>query len=321
MANHIAAVPGLSVGNAADEVRRTGTTAVVFDQPATASVAVRGGAPGTRETDLLQPGNLNPGVDAIVLSGGSAFGLAAADGAQRALAEAGRGFQVRTFRIPIVPAAIIFDLSEGLADYAALGGAAVRAALEGSDRGVGTLGAGTNANTAGLKGGLGSASETVGGATVGAIVAVNAVGSVTAANGPWFRAAPFEQQGEFGGLHAPAEADFASVVTKHTASARENTVIAIVATDAALSVAEAHRLAGVAHDGIALAAYPAHTLLDGDTVFAASTGRAPAPASPADFIALHAAATRALARAMARGVYEASAVPGDRFPTWRERYG
>ncbi len=147
------------------------------------------------------------------------------------------------------------------------------------------------------------------------------MGSLTATNGPWFRAAPFERDGEFGGLHAPPEADFASVLTKHSASARENTVIAIVATDAALTVAEAHRLASVAHDGIALAAYPAHTLLDGDTVFAASTGLAPAPASPLDVIALHAAAVRVLARAMARGVYEATPAPGDRFPTWRERYG
>ncbi|UOM34600.1 P1 family peptidase [Acuticoccus sp. I52.16.1] len=319
--SHILDVPGLRLGHASDAARRTGVTTAVFDQPATAAVAVHGGAPGTRETDALDPARLGPGVDAIVLTGGSAFGLAAADGAMLALAEMGRGFAVREHRVPIVPAAVIFDLSGERPDYRTLGEASVAAAFAAPDRTLGTIGAGINAMTAGLKGGFGAASARVGGGTVAACVVANAVGSAVAADGPWFRAAPFEVDGEFGGLGAPREADFATVTTKLGAAMRTNTTIALVATDLALTRGEAHRLAVAAHDGIALAVWPAHTIMDGDTVFAASTGRAPAPASLAETVALHAAATRCLARAIAIAVHAASPRPGDRFPTWRERFG
>ncbi|WP_226581892.1 P1 family peptidase [Acuticoccus sediminis] len=319
--NHILDVPGLRLGHATDHERRSGVTTAVFDEPAVAGVAVHGGAPGSRETEALHPSRLGPGVDAICLSGGSAFGLASADGVMTALADHGRGFAIGPHRVPIVPAAVVFDLSGPRADFRALGAASVEAALAAPDMTVGTVGGGCNAMTAGLKGGFGTASMRVGEATVGAMVIANAVGAAVAANGPWFRAAPFEVNGEFGGLTAPADADFSSVDTKLGAVMRGNTTIAMVATDATMTRGEAHRMAVAAHDGIALAVWPAHTIMDGDTVFAASTGRAPAAASMQDTIALHAAATQCLARAIARAVYEATPRPGDRFPTWRERFG
>ena len=316
--SHISDVAGVSVGHAA--VARSGATVIVFDEAAVCGVSVLGGAPGTRETDSLRPGGLCPPVEAVTLSGGSAFGLATADGAQRALHARGRGFAVGPHHVPIVPGAVVFDLSGPPADYRSLGEEAVERALAGTDRRLGTVGAGTNATTARLKGGIGSASERVGDATVGAIVVVNAVGAVTAANGPWFRSAPFERDGEFGGLGAPPEADFASVHTKLGATLGGNTVIACIATDRSLSVAEANRLALSAHSGIVLATWPAHTLFDGDTVFAASTAKLPPVDDPIERMNLSVAATRALARAMARAVYEAEEAEDDRFPTWRSLY-
>lgn len=316
--SHILDVTGLRVGHATDNAARTGTTAIVFDQPAICGVAVHGGAPGTRETDALSPVGLGPLVDAVILSGGSAFGLAAADGAMLALERHGRGFAVGRHRVPIVPAAIIFDLSGPRPDFRALGEAAVQAAFGAPDRRLGTIGAGTGATTAGLKGGLGSASAKVGAWTVGALVVVNALGSVTAADGPWFRAAPFEMDGEFGGLVVPSVADFRTVRTK-LAATRENTVVALIATDATLTNGEATFLARVAHDGIALSVWPAHTVFDGDTVFAAATARGAAPDAEAS-IRLNAAAISCLARAVSRAVYAASSAPGDPLPTWRERF-
>ncbi|MBJ3774683.1 P1 family peptidase [Acuticoccus mangrovi] len=320
--SHILDVPGVRFGHAADPDAPSGVSTLVLEEPGVAGVAVHGGAPGTRETDALAPGRLGPGVDAICLSGGSAFGLASADGVQLALAERGRGYEVRGHRVPIVPGAIVFDLAGPRPDYRALGAASLAAALDGPpDRRLGTVGAGTNAMTAGLKGGFGSASARCGAATVGAAVVVNAVGSVTAADGPWFRAAPFEVDGEFGGLHAPPSADFATIRTKSGTLPRENTVIAIVATDATLTNAEANRLAIAAHDGLALAIYPSHTLLDGDTLFAVSTGKAAAPERPLGHVALAATAAAVLARAVARGVYSATPGASDRFPTWQSLYG
>jgi len=319
--SHICDVPGLSVGHATDHAARSGVTTILFEAAAVCGVSVTGGAPGTRDTDVLRPGGLNPRVEAVCLSGGSAFGIGSADGVQRALHRHGRGFELGPHRVPIVPGAVVFDLSGPLPDYAALGAESVERALAGSDRGLGTLGAGTGATTAQLKGGIGSAAERVGDCVVGALAVVNAVGSVVAANGPWFRAAPFERDGEFGGLHAPPEADFASIVTKLGAALGNNTIIGIVVTDRTLSVAAANRLAQSAHDGIALATWPAHTMFDGDTIFAASTARAPAAEDPLDGLALAAAAVRAMARAVTRGVYEATASDGDRFPTWSQRFG
>ena len=176
------------------------------------------------------------------------------------------------------------------------------------------------ATTAGLKGGIGAACEHVGDAVVGALAVVNAVGSVVAANGPWFRAAAFERDGELGGLAAPPDADFATVNTKLGAVLGGNTIIGIVATDRTLSVAAANRLAHSAHDGITLSTWPAHTMFDGDTIFAASTGRLPGSEDPVDHLALAAAAARAMARAVSRAVYEATPVDGDRYPTWKERF-
>ena len=310
----ITEVPGILVGQATDRAARTGVTTVLFEAPATVGVAVHGGAPGTRETDALNPTGLAPPVDAICLSGGSAFGLAAADGVQRALYEEGRGYPVGPHRVPIVPGAIVFDLTGPPADFAKLG----RESLDDASHEVaeGTVGAGTNATTATVKGGVGSASERVGEAMVGAIVVVNAFGSITAANGPWFRAAPFEREAEFGGLTAPADADWTTLLTK-ASGPRANTAIAVVATDATLTGTQATRLAITAHDAYALAIWPAHTLFDGDTVFAASTAGGAAVEELA-FVELCAAATRALTRAIARAAYFATPAEGDRVPTWRE---
>lgn len=318
--SHLCDVAGLSVGHASNAAARTGVTTIVFDEGVVCGVSVTGGAPGTRETDVLRPGGLNPRVDAVCLSGGSAFGIGSGDGVQRALLAHGRGFALGPHRVPIVPGAVVFDLTAPPADFAAMGAESVERAFAGTDRGLGTLGAGTGATVAQMKGGVGSASERVGDAVVGALAIVNAVGSVTATNGPWFRAHAFERDGEFGGLGAPAEADFASIATKLDAALGANTIIGIVATDRTLSNAQANRLAQSAHDGIALATWPAHTMFDGDTIFAASTARKPASEDPVDGLYLAAAAVRAMARAVTRAVFEATPVDGDRFPTWRELY-
>ena len=307
--NLITDVEGLRVGNAADHRLKTGSTVVTGDGPFVAAVHVMGGAPGSRETDLLAPGATVEVVDALVLSGGSAWGLAAAEGVMAGLHAAGRGFAVGPHRIPIVPAAIVFDLAAGGAPweanpYPALGRAAFEAASR--DFALGTAGAGTGATTSTLKGGLGSASAVLAsGATVGALVVANPVGQVTATGARAFLAGPWEEGDEFGGLGpAPRAGDPAP--TK--AEARVATVIAVVATDLALTRAEATRLAIQAHDGIARAVQPAHTFLDGDLVFAAATG-ARGPATDADRLALGHAAATCLARAIARAVYLATPRP------------
>ena len=319
--NAIADVPGLSVGQASDDNLKSGVSVLVGDEPMVAGVHVMGGAPGTRETDLLRPDETVSGVDALVLSGGSAFGLAAADGVAEVLAAQGRGFEAAGHRIPIVPAAILFDLANGgrkdwsKNPYPALGRAACSAL--GAEVTCGTFGAGTGATVAGLKGGLGTASaETASGATVGALVAVNARGQVTVGDGPHFWAAPFEQDGEFGGL-GPSPAPAGPPKTKRDSFG--NTTIAIVATDVSLTKAQATRLATAAHDGMARAIVPAHTPMDGDLVFAASTGRRDADDQERMLLG-HFAAT-CLARAIARAVFHASPAPNDPFPTWTERFG
>lgn len=318
--NLITDVTGLRVGNATNTALQSGTTVLVGDAPFTASVSVMGGAPGTRETDLLDPDRTAPAVDALVLSGGSAFGLAAAQGVMDALAEAGRGFAVGSARVPIVPAAILFDLvnggDKGWAEnpYPALGRAALAAASE--EVALGSVGAGTGASTMMLKGGLGSASCVLAdGTTVGALVAANPVGCVTTPGERHFWAAPFEIGAEFGGLGpdpAPAPRDL-SVSRKIAMVAGANTTIAVVATDAALDKAQCKRLATAAQDGLARAIVPAHGPMDGDLVFAASTGAR--DAAPDLHLLCHAAAVT-LSRAIARAVYEAAAEPGDPIPTW-----
>lgn len=323
--NLITDVEWLLVGNSDDDLIRTGVTVLTAAAPFTAAVHVMGGAPGTRETDLLAPDRLVAEVDALVLSGGSAFGLDAASGVSDGLRAAGRGFAVGDQRVPIVPGAILFDLLNGgqkdWADnpYRHLGRRAFDAAAP--DFALGTAGAGRGALTRGLKGGLGSASCILGnGLTVGALVAVNALGSALAGAGPRFWAAPWELGAEFGGLGLPDRADPAWEPAPSKA-AGEATTIAIVATDARLTKAEAQRLAIAAHDGIARALLPSHTLLDGDLVFAAATG-ARALADPvADQFALGHAAACCLARAIARAVYLARPEPGDLLPAWAAKFG
>jgi len=323
-------LPGLRIGHAADTAAKTGVTVFLPDAPAVAAVHVAGGAPASRETDLLRPGNLVERVDAIVLSGGSAFGLAAADGAMRWLAGHGRGFAVGGTVVPIVPAASLFDLANGgdrshlAASQSIYPGLAVAAceAVTGSPE-IGTVGAGTGATTADLKGGFGLA-ETVleGGVRVACYAAVNAVGRVTLGANPHFRAAPYEIDGEFGGLGLPSPLppDAAAIVTKGAVEPHASTTLAVVATDCALTRDEAKRLAIAAHDGLALAIYPAHTPFDGDTVFALSTGTRALTDGPRGLLGLCAAASTTLARAIARAVYAATPAPGDKLLTWKERY-
>lgn len=322
--NLITDVAGLKVGNAADARLKSGVTVLTADLPFTAAVHVMGGAPGTRETDLLAPDRLVERVDALVLSGGSAFGLAACDGVAAGLRAAGRGFPVGPVRVPIVPGAIVFDLlnggDKGWAEtpYPALGRAALVAAV--ADFALGTAGAGTGAHTAQWKGGLGSASAVLAsGHAVGALVVVNALGSATVGDGPWFWAAPFEEGDEFGGCGpAPAFPRDEPLPRKRLGEA---TTIAIVATDAALTKAQAQRMAVAAHDGLARALVPSHTPLDGDLVFAVSTGARPVADPVADSFALGHAAATTLARAIARAVFLATPAPGDLQPAWTSRHG
>lgn len=318
--NTITDVPGLSVGQTSDCVLKSGVTVVVGDAPMVTGVHVMGGAPGTRETDLLRPDATVGGVDALVLSGGSAFGLASATGVAEALAADGRGYPAAGHVVPIVPAAILFDLANGgdkdwtENPYPALGRAAYYA--RGRDVYLGSEGAGTGANVAGLKGGLGSASAILpSGGTVGALVAVNALGQVTVGEGPHFWAAPWEEDGEYGGLGVAR--DPPKSVSKKNGELG-NTTIAVVATDLTLTKAEATRVAIAAHDGMARAIVPSHTPMDGDLVFACAT-RQRAPDEHDLGILGHAAAI-CLARAIARGVYEASSADGDPFLTWRQKF-
>lgn len=326
--NLITDVPGLRVGNAIDSRIRTGTTVLTADAPFVAAVSVMGGAPGTRETDLLAPDRLVQEVDALVLSGGSAFGLDAASGVADSLAALGRGFVAPGgVRVPIVPAAILFDLGNGgdkswtVNPYRALGVAAFADA--GADFALGTAGAGAGATTGGLKGGLGSASLVLAsGHVVGALVAVNAIGSLTVGATPHFWAAPWEMAAEFGGL-GPAPAGTFDPGIEPPPGKRPGlaTTIAIVATDAALTQAQATRLAVSAHDGLARAIVPAHTPLDGDLVFAAATGARPLREPVADALRLGHAASVCLARACARAVYLARSESGDTMPAWSARFG
>jgi len=322
--NLITDVPGLMVGNAADARVKTGATVLLSDRPFTAAVHVMGGAPGTRETDLLAPDKTVQQVDALVLSGGSAFGLDAASGVADGLRAEGRGFAVGDQRVPIVPGAIIFDLLNGgdktwrENPYKALGAAALRAA--GAEFSLGTAGAGTGASVADLKGGLGSASLVLpSGHTVGALVVVNALGQVTVGQGPHFWAAPFEMAGEYGGL-GPAPTFDPAAMAHHKGRAGEATTIAIVATDADLTQAQATRMATAAHDGMARAIYPSHTPMDGDLVFAAATGARPVEDPIWGPLQLGHGAALCLARAIARGVWHATPAPGDTVPTWKTRF-
>ncbi len=333
--NLITDIAGLRVGNTSDDEAKTGATVLICDQPVVASLHVMGGGPGTRDTELLSPENLVESVDALVLSGGSAFGLDTASGVQAALRELGRGYQVGLNRIPIVPSAILFDLQNGgnkqwgrYAPYRELGFDAVGNAA--ADFDLGSAGAGTGATTANCKGGLGSAStelcftsgEKI---TVGALVAVNALGSTLVGDSKHFWAAPFELNGEFGGYGFPTpmpeSARELCIKHRNSQSVGTNTTIAIVATDAELTKSQAKRLAISAHDGLARAIWPCHTPMDGDLVFAIATGQSGKPVTLDDLIDLGAIAASTLARAIARGVFAARPANNDSHPTWFEKFG
>src|SRR5579872_3354098 len=250
--NLLTDVSGLKVGHAEDTRLGSGATAIIFEEPAVGSIDVRGGGPGTRETALLDPAQTVEGIDAITLAGGSAFGLDAASGVQAWLKEQGRGFAVRTARVPIVPAAILFDLLSGgdknwgrYPPYRELGYAAAAAAA--ADFSLGSVGAGTGATTVNCKGGIGSASaQTADGAMVGALAAVNAAGSVLVDQGPWFWAAPFERNGEFGGRGLPQPFPPQAFAGPTKGMARASTTLVVIATDATLTKAQAKRLAVMA---------------------------------------------------------------------------
>lgn len=326
-ANLITDVPGISVGHAEDMRIGSGVTALIFDQPAVASVAVNGGAPGLRDSALLEPEMTVERVDALVLSGGSAFGLDAMGGVAAYLRETGRGYAIRDIRVPIVPGAILFDLLNGgdknwgtKPTYWEIGYQA--AAHASHEFALGSVGAGLGATTANLKGGLGSASAvTSSGYLVGALVAVNALGQATIGDGPHFWASPHEIGREFGGLGWPPIAPDHAQTFRIKGDTPENTTIGIVATDAALTKAQAKRLALVAQDGLAMALRPAHAALDGDTIFAAATGTALEPPSLRDLTELGAVAAGCVARAIARAIYEAEPLPFPGSPpSWRHKF-
>ena len=328
MRNLITDISGVRVGQADDGALASGVTVVVFDRAVTGSGDVRGGGPGTRETALLDPAQTVDGIDAIVLSGGSAFGLDTASGVQAYLREQGRGFRIREAVVPIVPGAILFDLLNGgdkawgrYPPYRELGYAAAKTA--GADIALGSAGAGLGATTANLKGGVGSASaKTRAGITVGALVVVNAVGTATVGDGPHFWAAPFEENGEFGGRGVAPQISASDLALRAKGGPRENTTIAVIATDAKLSKAQANRLAVMAQDGLARAIYPVHTPLDGDVIFSAATGAVELADPHYGMAELGMIAGNVMARAVARGVYAATALPfPGALPSWQDRFG
>lgn len=327
MRNLITDIDGIRVGHAQDDKLASGTTVIIFDRAITAAVDVRGGGPGTREISLLEPAQTVESVDAIVLSGGSAFGLDAPSGTQAFLREQGRGFRIREAVIPIVPGAIMFDLLNGgdkdwgrYPPYRDFGYEAARTAS--ADFALGSVGAGLGATTVNFKGGVGSASaKTRMGITVGAIVVINAVGTAVVGDGPHFWAAPFEQNGELGGRGLPPQFSDSDLAIRAKGGPQENTTIAMIATDAKLNKAQCNRLAVMAQDGLARAIYPVHTPLDGDVVFSAATGDKELADPYYGLAELGMVAANVMARAAARGVYEATALPfPGALPAWRDRF-
>jgi L-aminopeptidase/D-esterase-like protein len=332
MKNLLTDIAGVRVGHADDAALASGVTAVIFDVPAVAAIDVRGGGPGTREGALLDLANMVEAIDAITLSGGSAFGLEAGGGVQAWLAEQGRGFVAGGAVIPIVPGAIMFDLLNGgdkqwgrFSPYRDLGYAAAASAAA-TDFALGSAGAGFGATTTNLKGGLGSASAaTSGGVGIAALAVVNAVGSTTVGDGPWFWAAPFEIDDEFGGRGLPPSftPDMLAMRIKGGAAATsiENTTLAVVVTDAKLTKPQAKRLAMIAHTGFARAIYPVHAPHDGDVLFAAATGEKTIDPL-VGMTELGMVAANVVARAIARGVFAATALPfPGALPAWKDRFG
>ena len=320
--NLITDISGIKVGHATDHTLKSGVSVVTSEGSLIGGVHVMGGAPGSRETDLLAGDGLVDTVDAFVLSGGSAYGLDAAGGVMDALRESGRGFSVGAVKVPIVPAAILFDLLNGgekkwtKNPYPALGKAAAITAKKAFD--LGTVGAGTGALAGTVKGGLGSASLAFDdGTLVGALIAVNPFGSPLCPDSGKFWAAPWELASEFGGfgLARPKNPlDLPAMTDDRTKRGTSHTVIGVVATNACLTAAEARRLAIAAHDGIARAVIPSHTLYDGDLIFTAATGENPSSLGADGLMALGHAASLCVTRAIGRGVYEATPLENDMLP-------
>ncbi|KXV19518.1 P1 family peptidase [Gluconobacter oxydans] len=328
--NLLTDIPGIRVSHSQDLTLRTGVTAILFDRPVIASGSFPGGAPALRETALLEPENMVGHIHAVVLSGGSTYGLDATTGVQAWLREqfGNAPLPPGTIRVPIVVQASLYDLPQGgqttwgrYSPYAELGHQAATSARSGAFT-LGTAGAGTGATTATLRGGLGSASAiTPAGHRVAALVAVNAVGTATIGDGPHFWSAPFEQGDEFGGLGMPAHLSAEDLRLRSKWASVTGTTIGLIATDATLTKTQAKRLAILAQDGVARGVFPAHLPLDGDAMIGVSTCEKPAPLGQEWTEILH-AATQVTARAIARGVYEASPLPGgSALPTWHERFG
>ncbi len=309
MHDDITDIPGIRVGHDTDLEAGTGCTVILCDTPATGGVDVRGGAPATRETDLLRPMNLVGGINAILLTGGSAFGLDAAGGVMRYLEERGAGYDTGVARVPIVPAAAIFDLALGSAAIRPDAAAGYRACQQASSDALaqGSVGAGTGATvgkTAGpasmMKGGLGSASmQLADGTIVGAIAVVNALGDIVD---------PQTQQVIAGARHPGG-------IGLLSANPFGNTTIAVVATSAALTREQANKMAQMAHDGMAQAIRPAHTMFDGDTIFALALGPTSqqlydSPLAAEQISSIGAAAATTLARAIVKAVRNATTLHG-----------
>jgi len=311
--NAITDVPGIQVGHFTDLENLTGVTVVFPENGAVAGVDVRGSAPGTRETDLLNPVNLVEQVQAVVLAGGSAYGLEAAAGVMRWLEEQGRGYPVGNVVVPIVPAAVIFDLLVGNSTVRPSAQYGYQAAqnLKGGPVEQGVVGVGTGARSGGLKGGVGTASlELPGGVVVGAIVAANAYGRVHDPITGELYARFLELNGEFKlkrPPRPPSAPNYTDLFTNPLLSG--NTVIGCVATNARLSKAQAQKVAQMAHDGIARAVFPAHTMFDGDVIFCLATGEVEI-AGPAELSCLGAVAADVFARALVHGVLHAYSVGG-----------
>lgn len=315
--DHLCRVVGLEVGHHTLTHRDTGCTVVLCRRGAVAGVDVRGGAPGTRETDLLAPDALVERIHGVLLTGGSAFGLDAAGGVMRWMEERGIGFRIASVVVPIVPAAVLFDLWHGdarirpdaAAGYAACEKATTQAPVQGS------AGAGAGASVGKLfgieramRGGIGSASITTDGVTVGALIAVNAVGDIIDPANDRVVAGARADDGSFIDTQQALLQGRHSTLLRHESSQHAGgaTVIGVVATDVALTKAQAKRLATMAHDGLARTIRPAHTPADGDTLFALSTGQSSAPV---DLMTLGAMAADVVARAVLRAVRLASTEP------------
>ncbi|MEL6767280.1 MAG: P1 family peptidase [Pseudomonadota bacterium] len=331
--NAITDVAGITVGCAEAADRPTGTTIVMAPHPVTAAAAVTGGAPGTRGVTILQDGSIETGVDAVILSGGSAYGLDAVGGAMDVLRRAGRGYAMGSARVPIIPGAIIFDLLTGSSAAAptgwedppwfALGRQAAEEALAGNRTlPLGNAGAGLGARAGGVKGGQGTASLTwkAGGRTVttAAVAVANPIGRVLIPGSRAFWAAPFERDGEFGGVPMPPGPLPATALDFpfESFSTGTATTLSVVATTLDLTRGQCARVARMAHDGFARAIRPVHTPLDGDSIFVLATGETPVTDPVADTARAGMMAADCVARAVARGVHAAAAIPG--MPAWRD---